>query len=133
MRRFETSSSVTPTGKGTVYVAAWVRVLPGKAHQRYPVASSDTSTEITVTWKAPSETGGSPIHTYVVDRKAQDADWEDGYRDIARGTTSITDDGLAPGVEFCYRISAINTAHDADGNDIDGLEGPESTVVCATA
>jgi YVTN family beta-propeller protein len=74
--------------------------------------------EVTLTWQAPSSSGGLPF-TYRMYRGTA-SDSETFYRDLG-SATSFTDSGLPGATTFYYRVSARNAAG----------EGPQSPEVSA--
>ncbi len=101
-----------------------------------PQAPGDVSAEadesesgtIDVQWDEPidgeDKNGGSPTHSYVIYRQAEGGSWAEVETVSVDEAKEYTDEGLAPGIEFCYRVTAVNTALDEDGNEVPGKETP---------
>ncbi len=82
-------------------------------------ASPRSSTEIDLSWSAPSNNGGSSISGYKIERN-------DGNGFIVvqnTETTTYQDTGLAPSKQYSYRVSAINSA---------GASNPSNVVYATT-
>ena len=81
-------------------------------------------TRITLTWDAPTDTGGATITGYRIDYSTDGGNtWqtlEHSYYDYERRTYGHT--GLTPGTSYCYRVAAVH----------DNGTGPFSNEVCAT-
>lgn len=72
-------------------------------------ASATSGTTATIMWTAPSNTGGSPITSYVVEESADGGDWR-SLGDTGDADTSIGVVDLAPGSSYRFRVSAVNSA-----------------------
>ena len=74
-----------------------------------PVVEEITAEEATVSWKAPSDDGGSPITHYVLEMKARsDVTWKPVSKEISE--TQMTVPKLKEGVEYEFRVTAANKA-----------------------
>ena len=72
-------------------------------------AIATSSTEATVSWTAPSNTGGSAITGYLVEESRDGGAWQElGATRNADTSTGVED--LAPGSTYQFRVSAINSA-----------------------
>lgn len=59
-------------------------------------------------WTAPESDGGSPIEKYIIERKDNKTrDWSEEGSSIK---LTFTDKGLRQGVEYQFRIIAVNKA-----------------------
>lgn len=70
---------------------------------------------VTATWKAPSDDGGSPITSYVVEVSTDQKVWTPGATVLA---LSATVSGLTAGVTYYVRVKAQNTAGLSDPSNI---------------
>jgi len=118
-----TSTIVTPLTNGTSYdfrVSA-INVLgtstPSASTSSIPMTTPDAPTSLTPTygntqvslsWTAPVNNGGSAITDYVVDYKLRsDSSWST-FADGVSSSTSATVTGLANGLLYDFRVSAVN-------------------------
>ena len=93
-----------------------VRTLPDApaAPVLNPVTNTGTSS-VTLTWNRPNDNGG-PLKGFQIQRRAQgEADFSDITRaptqfgaQLDQADTSYTDEGLSPGTDYSYQISAFN-------------------------
>ena len=83
-----------------------------------PDPTSPTADMIPLTWVAPTETGGSPITGYKIERSLDAAT---GWMTIKAdtGTTAVTyvDKKLVANTQYYYRVSAINVGRTGDPSD----------------
>ncbi|HEY1765863.1 MAG TPA: family 16 glycosylhydrolase [Opitutaceae bacterium] len=90
------------------------------------VAYSPAASQISVSWKAPASTFGSPLSGYTVQR-ATDASFSQNLASIAAGTaTSYLDTKVQAGASYYYRVSATT----ADGTS-DPSVGVQATPLAA--
>ncbi len=81
--------------------------VPGAPTGVRAVATS--STEATISWTAPSSTGGSPITGYLVEESVDGGAWSElGTTPDASTSTGV--ENLTPGSTYQFRVSAINSA-----------------------
>ena len=70
---------------------------------------SVSGTQVSLTWNAPANVGGSPIIGYKIESKKG----TDSYTIIVKNTnntiTSYSNSGLTPSATYTYRVSAINS------------------------
>ena len=71
------------------------------------LTATATHNSVTLTWTAPSDDGGADITSYRIQRENDDATWTTRYNPPSSVTT-WTDSGLTNGIEYTYRIFAIN-------------------------
>ena len=77
-------------------------------------------TRITLTWNAPTDTGGATIIGYRIDYSTDGGNnWQALEHDYDRRTYGHS--GLRPGTDYCYRVAAVH----------DNGTGPFSAEVCA--
>ncbi len=74
------------------------------------VATATASTQIDLTWAAPTYDGGAAISGYRIEVSETGANWTDLRRDTESTSTSFSHTGLLPGSRRFYRVSAINVA-----------------------
>ena len=77
-----------------------------------PSFSGITSWSVTISWQAP-EMGGSSITEYVVERSTGD---DGSFATVFSGSTALTftDTGLALGVDYYYRVQAVNSTSSSE-------------------
>ena len=85
-----------------------------------------TTYTATVSWKAPSYSGGTPIHDYDVQVRTSGGSWT-GSTPAHHGTaTTITLTGLDPVTQYEVRVRANNHGTDQSGAASSTLRGPWS-------
>src|SRR5439155_755288 len=62
---------------------------------------------VTLSWQAPSDNGGSPITNYKIYRSTSTG--TEGFLTTTGNVTSYTNTGLANGVTYYYKVAAVNT------------------------
>ena len=100
-------SAISVYGEGTRSAAAVAqRALPPTAPTS-PVAGVATGrTGITVSWQAPTSTGGSPVTGYRIYRSP--AAGGTFPVTVGAGTTTFTDTAVTKKVTYFYRLTAVN-------------------------
>ena len=92
-----TASATTPAGSNTT--------IPGSPTGLTATAAS--SSQINLSWTAPSNNGGSSITGYEIERSTNGGtDWT--FSTNIGNTTSYSDTGLTASTAYTYRVSAIN-------------------------
>jgi fibronectin type 3 domain-containing protein len=116
-------SAISAYGEGPRSVAAVAqRANPPSAPTSPSASTAAGRTGITISWKAPTSTGGSPLTAYRIYRGTA-AGGGSSIVTLPAGTTTFTDTGVTKKVTYFYRIAAMN----------DVGEGPQSVEVNATA
>ena len=83
------------------------------------VAAASGTTQIDLTWDAPSD-GGSAITGYRIEFSENGGtDWDDLVADTGNTDTSYSHTGLSPGDTRHYRVSAINAGGTSEASDSD--------------
>jgi hypothetical protein len=72
-------------------------------------ATSASSTQINLSWSAPSNTGGSAITGYKIEVKKSPGQFETLIASTQNSTTKYSHTGLTTGATYAYRIYAINS------------------------
>ncbi|HUJ70956.1 MAG TPA: glycosyl hydrolase family 28-related protein [Verrucomicrobiae bacterium] len=75
-------------------------------------ATANSSTQISVTWSASSDTGGSGVAGYTV--------YRNGTLVGTTAATSYGDTGLAPSTQYCYTITASDNAGNISSSSSQG-------------
>ena len=72
---------------------------------------SDSTTQVSLSWNAPTHTPGSSISSYVIEYQASGGSWT-AFTDPGRSATqtSATITGLTPGTAYLFRVSAVNSS-----------------------
>ncbi|TBR12255.1 MAG: fibronectin type III domain-containing protein [Candidatus Nitrosotenuis sp.] len=72
-------------------------------------AAAASSSQINLTWNAPSNNGGSPITGYKIERSPNGGTtWDVIIPNTGSTGTTYSDAGLSPSTTYAYRVSAIN-------------------------
>jgi hypothetical protein len=66
--------------------------------------------QVSLTWKAPSSNGGSPVTDYVVQYRASTASTWLTFPDGTSTATSATVTGLTNGTAYLFRVAGVNAA-----------------------
>ena len=83
--------------------------VPGAPGQ--PQTTGVTADTASLSWTAPEGDGGAPISNYVVEmRRAGDAKWGVANKDGELTGTEYTVTGLTAGLEYEFRVTAVNVA-----------------------
>src|SRR5579872_310020 len=73
-------------------------------------ATTMSSSQINLSWTAPSSNGGSAITGYKIERSTDSGTtWSTTVANTASGSTTSSDTGLASSTAYTYRVSAINS------------------------
>ena len=114
----------TRTSAPTAAVAATVPGAPGSLS----VSVNDTG-KLDVSWSPPESNGGSAVTGYRVQWKEAADSW-DTPADVSEATatgTSHTVTGLTDGVEYTFRVFAVNSAGDSSATDDESGTPRETT------
>ena len=106
-------SAINSTGTGTPSNVASATTQSVRAPDAPTglTARASGSTEIILSWKAPSNNGGSTITGYRIEVSTDaETSWSDQDADTGSAATTYTDSGLTEGTTRHYRVSAINSA-----------------------
>ncbi|HYL67470.1 MAG TPA: fibronectin type III domain-containing protein [Nitrosopumilaceae archaeon] len=88
-------------------------------------AKAISSSQITISWTAPSNNGGSAITGYMIERSNNTGTtWSTIVSNTGSTATTYNDTGLAPNTTYTYRVSAINSV---------GTSSPSNTSSATTA
>ncbi len=82
-----------------------------------------STSQINLSWNAPSDNGGSAITGYKIERSPDGFTWNTIVSNTGSGTTTYSDTGLASSTTYTYRVSAINTI---------GTSSPSNTASATT-
>ncbi|WP_197706559.1 fibronectin type III domain-containing protein, partial [Candidatus Nitrosotalea okcheonensis] len=73
-------------------------------------ATTISSSQINLSWTAPSDNGGSAITGYKIERSQDNrTTWSIISSNTASTSTTYSDTGLSPSTAYAYRVSAINS------------------------
>ena len=68
------------------------------------------SKKVSLTWSAPTSTGGGSVTDYVVQFSRNNGSTWTTFADGVSGSTSTTVTGLSAGVRYVFRVAAVNAA-----------------------
>src|SRR5207302_1473841 len=89
------------------------------------VANTVSSSQINLSWSAPTNNGGSAITGYKIDRSTDGGStWSAIVSSTGSTTTTYSNTGLAPSTAYTYRVSAINSV---------GTSPPSNTASATTS
>ncbi|HEX5457900.1 MAG TPA: fibronectin type III domain-containing protein [Candidatus Nitrosotalea sp.] len=73
-------------------------------------ATATSSSQINLSWTAPTDNGGSQITGYQIERSQDNGTtWSDLVSNTGSTSTTYSDSGLNPSTTYTYRVSAINS------------------------
>ena len=136
----ELISLTAPTTTGTYYYGACVAAVAGEsdttnncsvavavtiAAVSVPgspsglTATASGSTQIDLSWTAPSDDGGANITGYKIEVSTNGSSWNDLVANTNATGTSYSHTGLTAGSTRHYRVSAINSAGTGPASNVD--------------
>ena len=83
-------------------------------------ATASGTTQINISWTAPTDTGGSPITGYKIEFSPDGTNWTTLEANTNGPATTYAHTGLAAGTTRYYRVSAINTNGAGAPSNVDG-------------
>src|SRR5207302_1351452 len=86
-------------------------------------ATTVSSSQINLSWTAPSNNGGSAIIGYKIERSTNGGTFSTFVPSTGSTSTTYSDTGLNPSTSYTYRVSAINSvagAHNIGAKDAAG-------------
>jgi hypothetical protein len=83
-----------------------------------------SSSQINLSWTAPSDNGGSAITGYQIERSTDNGNTWSTIQSNTGSTTTYSDTGLSPSTSYTYRVSAINSV---------GTSSPSNTASATTS
>lgn len=102
-----TVTAENENGKDSVDIEIVVLDVP--APPRGPLEASDIHAKgATLSWKAPEETGGSPVERYVVEKMDEATGRWVPAGETDGPETSLAVEGLTPGHKYKFRVRAVN-------------------------
>src|SRR6267143_6651 len=89
-------------------------------------ATSASSSQINLSWSAPTNNGGSAITGYKIERSTDGGSSWSPPVNTGSTATSYSDSGLIPSTTYTYRVSAINSAGTSSPSNITSATTPGS-------
>ncbi|MCK9410644.1 MAG: fibronectin type III domain-containing protein, partial [Bacteroidetes bacterium] len=125
-------SAVNAAGTGAISAisaAVTPRTTPGP-----PTSVSGTSgnTQVSLTWTAPTSSGGSAITDYVVQSSPDGSIWTT-FADGTSTSTNATVTGLTNGQDYTFRVAAVNAAGTGNFSTASGSVTPATVPNAPTA
>jgi hypothetical protein len=71
-------------------------------------ATAFYSSQINLSWSAPTNNGGSPVTSYEIKRSTDGSTWSVLVKNTGTTDTTYSDTGLSPNTTYYYRVFAIN-------------------------
>ncbi|MBI1350148.1 MAG: hypothetical protein GC156_03420 [Actinomycetales bacterium] len=103
-----TATSCVGSGTGSIDVATGS--APTAPDAPTGVSGTSGNTQVTVTWSAPANDGGSSITGYAIQRATNaGGPWTTVTSNTASTSTTYTVTGLTNGTTYYFRVAAINT------------------------
>src|SRR5438445_4013691 len=96
--------TISITSDGTI--TAVYKTVP--QHPTGLAATAVSSSQMNLTWNAPTNNGGSPVTSYEIKRSVAGSTWSVLVRNTHSTSTTYSDTGLQPNTQYSYRVFAIN-------------------------
>src|SRR6185312_3229773 len=94
------------------------QILPPQPPTNLSATATSTS-QINLSWTAPSDNGGSPITGYKINRSDDGGStWITLVQNTGTTATTYSDTGLSPGTTHSYRVFAINSVGTSPSSNI---------------
>lgn len=91
-------------------------------------ATAVSSSEIDLSWNAPSSDGGSPITGYRIQISTDDSTWTTMVKNTGNTNTAYSDTGLSPDTTYYYRVFALNSVGSSYRSNVASATTPLLTV-----
>src|SRR5438093_645548 len=73
-------------------------------------ATAASSSQVSLTWTAPTDNGGSAITGYTIERSTDGSTWTTLVANTTNTAATYSDTGLTRATAYSYKVSAINSA-----------------------
>ncbi|HEX5457828.1 MAG TPA: fibronectin type III domain-containing protein [Candidatus Nitrosotalea sp.] len=124
VKYFYKVSSVNPVGESSQSNEASATTHSVSSAPQNLSAATVSSSQIYLSWTAPSSNGGSQITGYRIERSSDGGStWNATVPNTGSAYTKYTDSGLTGSITYTYRVSAINSA---------GASNPSNTASATT-
>ena len=82
------------------------------------LAATPGNAQVSLSWTAPSDTGGTAITDYIIEYKAASASQWSTFADGTSTSTTATVTGLTNGTDYQFRIKAVNSVGDSSASRV---------------
>src|SRR5207302_3974695 len=98
-------------GAGNIHSATFIVGPSGTAPQPPTglTATTVSSSQVNLSWTAPSNNGGSAITGYEIERSTNGGTFSTIVPNTGSASTTFSNTGLNPSTTYTYRVSAINS------------------------
>ena len=123
LRSYATPDVVTNPGAGSPNLllftrARWTPPAPEAPSAPQALTVIAGVAQASLTWTAPTQTGGGTITDYIVEFSANNGSTWSTFNDGISTATSVTVTGLTNGVTYSFRVSAVNSAGTSPTSDV---------------
>ena len=124
---YDSSNNVIASSPASVYGGDVYSVNISSTAPQSPTnlsAKAISSSQINLSWSAPSDNGGSAITGYMIERSQDNGNtWTTIISNTGSTSTTYSNTGLSPSTTYTYRVSAINSI---------GTSSPSNTAIATT-
>src|SRR5438445_592157 len=121
------TSSPSNTASATTQTASTIPAAPTSL-----VANTVSSSQINLSWSAPTNNGGSAITGYKIDRSTDGGStWSAIVSSTGSTATTYSNTGLAPSTTYTYRVSAINSVGTSSPSNTESVHTQSASTIPA--
>jgi hypothetical protein len=119
---YDSSNSVIASSSASIYGGDIYSVdVPLQTAPQPPTALTSSATspsQINLSWNTPSNTGGSPITGYKIERSVDGGAFSVLVPNTGSTSTTYSNTGLAHSTQYSYRVSAINAIGTSSASNV---------------